>query len=290
MENKNIITRLVLALALLAALATLSGIFSGGGPGRRTIESVRGQAVTLYGRGLYQDMSAEVAIQGIAQDWVTLLFAIPALLASLYLARKDSRRGLLALSGVSGYFLVTYLLYLAMAMYNRMFLVYAALVGLSFFALLLCLFALAPRRLEETAMDKRIFRAAGRFLMLTSTLIALLWLSVIVPPLFSGGIPLQVAHYTTLIVQGFDLALFLPSAFVSGWLAVRGNRYGYLFATVNVVLLSLLMSALVAKILFMAAAGQNVIPVIFIIPVIDLAAIYFALRLLRSVREDISPS
>jgi len=149
---------------------------------------------------------------------------------------------------------------------------------------------LAPARLEESVPAPGAFRAAGRFLMLPSSLIALLWLGVILPPLLGGTTPLQVEHYTTLIVQGFDLGLFLPSAFVSGWLARRGNRLGYLFTLLQAVLLSLLMTALVSKLLFMAAAGQNVIPVIFLIPVIDLAAIYFAFRLLGSVREDALPS
>jgi len=288
MNNKKIITTLVVAIVLLSALATLSGILSDSGSGPRMVESVRGRTVALYSRGLYRDMSADVAIQGIAQDWITLLFGIPALLASLYLARKGSLRGVLALSGVIGYFLVTYLLYLAMAMYNRMFLGYVCLVGFSFFALILCLFSRDFSRLKESVMDVKLFRTAGYFLMLTSSLIAILWLSVVLPSLFSGTVPLQVEHYTTLIVQGFDLGLFLPSAFVSGWLAVRGNRHGYLFTIINVVLLALLMTALVSKILFMAAAGQNVVPAVFIIPIIDLTAIVLSFRLLGSIREDSS--
>ncbi|NMB81333.1 MAG: hypothetical protein GYA14_05900 [Ignavibacteria bacterium] len=46
-------------------------------------------------------MSTEVAIQGIAQDYITLFAGVPLLLISLFLARKNSLSGLLILAGIS---------------------------------------------------------------------------------------------------------------------------------------------------------------------------------------------
>ncbi len=46
----------------------------------------------------YQDMSGDVAIQGIAQDVVTLCIALPLLLTALYFARKGSIKGRIILS------------------------------------------------------------------------------------------------------------------------------------------------------------------------------------------------
>lgn len=286
MKNKKIITVLVILIIIISAIASLVGIFSSSGPGQRTIESVRGQSVTLYGQGLYQDMSADVAIQGIAQDWVTLLLGIPMLLAGLYFVRKGSLRGRLVLSGTIGYFLVTYLFYMTMAMYNQMFLVYIMLLGLSFFALVLTLFSYDLDQLKKSFINEKVFKYAGYFLMSNSILIAFLWLSIILPAFIKGMVPNQVEHYTTLIVQGFDLGLLLPICFVSGWLAVRKNIYGYLYSIVNLILLVILMTALVSKIIFMANAGQNVIPVIFIIPVIDLIAILFSFLIIRSTQTN----
>lgn len=84
-------------------------------------------------------MSAEVAIQGIAQDYVTLFVGIPLLLILLFIIQKEGLRGRLVLGGVLAYFFVTYLFFLVMAMYNRYFLVYSYLMGASFFALALTL-------------------------------------------------------------------------------------------------------------------------------------------------------
>lgn len=285
MKNKKIITNLVLIIVIISALVALNGIFSSGGAGEYVYESIRGNEVRIYGKGLYQHMSADVAIQGIAQDWVTLLFGIPALLASLYSARKNSKRGIFVLSGVLGYFLVTYLFYMAMAEYNRMFLAYVILLGASFFAFILNLFSYDMANLRGLFQSEKILKYTGIFLMINSILIALLWLSVIIPPLLDGTIiPKEVEHYTTLIVQGFDLGLLLPITFVSGFLALRKNSYGYLFTIINVIFLSLLMTALSSKILFMANAGQNVFPAVLIIPTIGLIAIGFSISIVKNIK------
>jgi hypothetical protein len=285
MKNKQLITSLVILIVIISAVASLVGIFSSSGAGQRTIESVRGQIVTLYGQGLYKDMSADVAIQGVAQDWVTLFLGIPMLLVGLYFARNGSLRGRLVLSGAIGYFLVTYLFYMTMAMYNQMFLAYIGLLGLSFFALAFSLFSFDLEQLRKSITNEKLFKYVGYFLMSNSILIAMLWLSIILPAFIKGVVPNQVEHYTTLIVQGFDLGLLLPICFVSGWLAVRKNIYGYLYVIVNLILLVILMTALVSKIVFMANAGQNVIPVVFIIPVIDLLAIIFSFLLIRNISD-----
>jgi hypothetical protein len=62
----KIITILVFLIATFAAAATITGIFSNDGPGQYEYKSIRGKTVTIYGKGLYKDMSAEVAPQGIA--------------------------------------------------------------------------------------------------------------------------------------------------------------------------------------------------------------------------------
>src|SRR5690554_5813060 len=122
MKQKKTITTLVLCIAVIAAVCAGIGIFSNYGPGPFEYESIRGEIIKIYGRGIYAHMSAEVAPQGIAQDYVTLFIGIPLLLISLWWARKGSLRGRYLLTGTLGYFLVTYLFYLIMGMYNPLFL------------------------------------------------------------------------------------------------------------------------------------------------------------------------
>lgn len=286
MKNSKPVTVLVILIVLASIAAAAAGIFSGGGPGQYEYESIRGEKITIYGKGLYQHMSADVAIQGIAQDYITLFAGVPLLIISLLLSRKNSLRGQFLLAGILGYFLVTYLFYLAMGMYNTVFLVYVFLLGTTFFAFLLTVFSIHGRGGVSFIKSERLIRNAGIFLIINSVMIALLWLGVVIPPLTDGTIiPREVQHYTTLIVQGFDLGLLLPAAFITGLSALRKKPLGYLFTIIYLIFLSLLMTALVSKILFMAAAGANVIPVIFIMPSIALISIIFSALLLRNIRE-----
>jgi hypothetical protein len=273
-KHKQTISTLVSLIAVLAIIAAASGLWMKGGPGTYDYVSIRGKTISIWGEGLYQHMSATVAPQGIAQDYVTLFIALPVLLFSLLAARRGSLRSMMVLTGTIAYFLVTYLFYLVMAMYNAMFLVYVALTGTSFYAFILSIHSLGNVRLSAAFNHRTPVKLLGGMLVFIAASIAMLWLRIVVPPLLDGSIiPVETEHYTTLIVQGLDLSILLPSTIIAGILLMRRASAGYLFAPVLYVFLSLLMTALMAKIITMAGLGYNVIPAVFIIPVFNLIAI-----------------
>jgi hypothetical protein len=285
MKQTKTITILVFIIAAISAAAASVGIFSRQGPGTYEYLSIRGQIVTVYGKGLYQHMSAEVAIQGIAQDYVTLFIGVPLLLISLFIARKGSLKGRFILAGTLGYFLVTYLFYLAMGMYNPLFLAYAFLMGASFFAITLTMMSFDVNILPGFFRENTPVKFAGGFLIFNAFSIALLWLSIVVPPLIEGTVyPKGLEHYTTLIVQGMDLGLLLPLAAVTGVLLIRKKPFGYLLGPVYFTFLSLLMTALTAKITAMGMAGYNIIPAVFIIPTFNLLSIICSILLVKNIK------
>lgn len=288
MKYKNSLTILVMLIAAIAALTTSFGIFSKAGPGSFQYESIRGRTVQIYGKGIYQHMSADVAIQGIAQDYVTLFIGIPLLLIAWFGYRRNSLRGRFLLAGTLGYFWVTFLFYTAMAMYNIMFLGYVSLLSFSTFGLILMLLSFDVPQLEQHFTFTTPTKFVGGFLMFNSLSIALLWLSTILPPLLDGTIyPDALQHYTTLIVQGFDLGMLLPLSFVSGLLLIRRKPMGFLAGTVYIVFLSLLMTALTAKLIAMALNDVPVIPAIFIIPMFNVITILCAALMLKNVQQGI---
>ena len=284
-HNKTI-SILVFIIAVFAISATTIGIFSSDGSGQYEFKSIRGKTVMIYGKGLYKHMSAEVAPQGIAQDYITLFAGIPSLLISLFLARKGSLKGKYLLAGTLGYFLVTYLFYTVMGMYNKMFLAYVVLMGASFYAFLLTLLSFPINNLKDKFKASTPVKATGGFLIFNSIAIGSLWLSIVIPPLLEGTvIPVQVEHYTTLIVQGLDLGILLPAAFICGLLLRKKQPLGYVLAPTYFVFLSLLMTALTAKVIAMWSLGYNVVPVIFIIPTFNVITIVCTVLLLGNVGE-----
>ena len=110
---------------------------------------------------------------------------------------------------------------------------------------------------------------------------------ILVTPLIDGTIyPDALQHYTTLIVQGFDLGLLLPISFVVGLLLMKRSPWGYLFGTLYIVFLSVLMTALTAKLIAMAINGVSVVPAIFIIPTINIITIYCAYSIIRNIQIE----
>ena len=281
MTFQRAISVLTLVIAVAALAASLTGILSRSGPGPWVYESVREQEVTVFGRGVYRHMSADVAVQGIGQDVITAGVAVPALLLALRRARRGRLGARVALAGVLMYTLVTYLFYLVMAMYSVLFLVYVLLLGCSFFAFGLVMWGLIPEAARiRTAVGHRATGGWGAFLIANAGMIAFLWLGVVVPPLLDGTVfPEAVQHYTTLVVQGLDLAILLPLSAVAGWLLRRRQPAGFVLAPVYLVFLTLLMAALVAKLVAMSLTGVPVVPAIFIIPAITIAAAVGALRM-----------
>jgi hypothetical protein len=288
MKYKKAVSMLVYGISILAIMATTAGIFSKSGPGEYDHISIRGETVLIFGKGIYQDMSVDVAIQGIAQDVVTLCIAIPFLLATLFFARKGSLKGRIMLSGSLLYFFLTYLFYLAMAMFNPLFLVYVLLLSASFFALVLTLSSLYFENLSQYFHSKLPVKFLGGFLIFNAVVIGSLWLQVVIPPLFKEVIPVDLDHYTTLIVQGFDLALFLPISLISGVLLIKRVPIGYFLASVYFIFLSLLMTALSGKIIGMALMGVNVIPAIIIIPAINLTTILGSMIIFKNFKHKVN--
>jgi hypothetical protein len=287
MKRKQTITILIGAIIILSATAALVGIFTTGGPGNFGYETIRGETVTIYGKGIYKHMSADVAIQGIAQDVVTLFIGIPLLLFSLFGFRKSSVKNRFLLTGVTGYFFVTYLFYTAMGMYNELFLVYVTLLGLTFFALFNLFISFDIKIISEYFSVKAPAKFTGGFLIFNSIAIALMWLGRVIPPLLDGSVyPVDLQHYTTMIVQGFDLGLLLPVSFVAGWLLLKKRPMGFLIGVPYIVFLSVLMSALTAKIIAMGINGVNIIPAVFIIPAINLVTIVCAVLMVKNTKEN----
>lgn len=272
---------LVILIALVSGFAAAMGLFYRDGNGPFEFTSLQGKTVVISGNGLYKNMSADVAIQGQAQDVITLFVAIPLLLVLAFASVKNNLRRSLILSGILGYFLVTYTFYLNMAAYNILFLAYAALMGLSFFAFYISIKNINRSSLLENLKDKRPAFSAW-VLMVIPVLIGFLWLNIVVPPLLDGTIyPDALQHYTTLIVQGNDLGMALPISFVVGLLYRKRHIEGLLYAPVYLVFLSFLMLALIAKIIGMSTTGVPVGPPIVIIPVFWLISLTGAGIILR---------
>ena len=77
----------------------------------------------------------------------------------------------------------------------------------------------------------------------------------------------------------FFIAVPLPLSPVAGVQLVRRVPFGLLLGAVYLFFLSFMMTALTAKVLAMAFLGQNVVPIIFLIPSQAAATVIFVILL-----------
>jgi hypothetical protein len=171
------------------------------------------------------------AAQGIGQDWFDLLVLAPALIAAWVWMRRDRRHGGLILAGALACAVYTFAIYTFSVHFNALFLVYCAVFGLSFFALV----AIVGERTAADG-DRSVARerGAGAFLIGVGVVFGLLWLAEIVPALASGVPPasLVAAGLATNPVHVLDLSIVLPSFVAAGVALVRARPIGRVLAPI----------------------------------------------------------
>lgn len=288
MKHIRTVTILSVLISVLAAVAAGYGLFSGsGGSGKEyTFTSIWGEAVQIYGTGVYSHESVSMAAQAKGQDAVTLIMAIPLLLVSLIMTVKGSVKGRLLLAGTLGYFLYTYASYSFLAMYNSLFLVYVMLLSASFFAFILTLLSFDKDRLHSYFKESLPAKRLGSFLLFIAFMILMLWLGKIINPLLSGTVPQGLEHYSTLVIQALDLAIVVPVATVTGILLIRRQPIGYLMAAVVIFKAVTLLTAITAMLVAMVIVGEVVSAAeLVIFPAFNVGVIVCMIILLRNVIE-----
>jgi hypothetical protein len=207
--SKTVLWLSVLA-ALLVLLASVSGIF----------------LTSIYARE-----TPYWAVQGIGQDIVNIV-AVALLLIAVYFVNKGSVKAFLVWSGVLLYLIYAYVIYAFDVHFNRLFLVYVAIPGLSFYALVGSVIHLHLDKYQTSFSATTKARAVSVFLLVLGVVFYLLWLSEEIPALLTGKIPQSVmaANLPTNPVHVLDVALYLPAMIITGVLLWRRKLLGFLLA------------------------------------------------------------
>lgn len=257
MRFKKTIGFLTILIVILAGIAAACGIFLTGGEKEIPLRSIHQNFVMAYGQGIYKNESVSMALQARAQDGITLVLGVPALLWSFLLSGKGSLKGRFLLLGLLGYLLYTYATYSFGAMYNGLFLVYVAVLSACFFAFILTFLSLWEEDIQSR-LDKRFpEKFVGVILIVTAALAGMMWLKRICIPLMNQEVPGELEHYTTLVIQALDLAILLPSGILAGILLMKKNKFGYLLAPVLVIKQMVLVIVIIAMFINQSSNGVS---------------------------------
>lgn len=286
MKNQKSISILVFFITILSIVATTYAIVSNQGSGEYEYKSIFGETISIYGKGLYKHDSVSMAVQAIAQDYVTLFIGVPLLILSFYLSRKGRLKGRLLLTGTLGYFLYTYASYSFLSMYNSLFLIYVLLMSASFFAFTLAMMSFEVAKLAQSFNEKLPVKLIGGFLLFASFVFGLMWLGKIVQPLINHTPVIGIDHYTTLVIQALDLGFVVPVGIVSGVLLIKRQPFGYLLGSVIIIKDITLLTALSAMVFLQIQAGVEVsLVVVILVLLLNIFAIYLMVLILKNVNE-----
>ncbi len=243
---------LSIAVGILAALAALQGLFN---------------------QAAYASEAASFAIQGRAQDLVTVVWVLPLYGVALYHLRRGSLAARLAWLGMLLYFAYTYVLAAMGLAHNSLFLLYVATYSLSLALLIVGLTCMHLSDLPWRFSLRLPRRAIAVFMLLVGAALAGLWLMEIVRALAAGRLPSMLADTVTqsLVVQALDLGIIVPLSILGGIALWRGTGLGYLLTGLVLTKSITMGPALLSMAAFLYAAGLPVAP-----PMIAFAALVTA--------------
>jgi hypothetical protein len=206
--------------------------------------------------GLYRD-NTWVTSQLRGADFVRLVVAVPVFAGAMYFTLRGSTRGLLVWLGFLWLAVYDYAFYLFAAAFNELFLVYAAIFGLSVATLIWALPRLDVDAIRQTFSERTPVRLIGGYMLFWVLALGGLWVAQSMAFLFTGDVPQSVidSAHPTAIVFALDLGVLLPAVFLGGlWLWQR-KPWGYVLAVMVNVKGATYALALISMGVFMERAG-----------------------------------
>jgi 2-dehydropantoate 2-reductase len=239
-------------------------------------------------KSIYARETPSWAVQGIGQDIVNLV-AVVVLCIAAYCANKGSVKAFLVWSGVLLYLLYAYLIYAFDIHFNSLFLVYVAIVGLSFYALVGSVIQMHLDSLQTSFSATIPARLVSVFFLVLGTVFSLVWLREEILALVTGAIPPGVieANLPTNPVHILDLGLYLPAMLITALMLWRRKLPGYLFAGPLLVFSTLMGTAILVIFLIMSWQGMSTsVGVEAFFVVIIVVSFILSVLFLREVKEQ----
>ncbi|MBN1248520.1 MAG: hypothetical protein JXC32_12740 [Anaerolineae bacterium] len=227
-----------LLIIVLSSIAAGVGLFWQGGEGAFISETLRGQSVEIYGRGLYAFETAFRAPILRGADAIILFIGIPAFTVALLLYRSGSLHGGILMTGLLSCFLYDYASLAFSAAYNPFFLVYLILFSASLFAFVLMFLSIDVDELADRISPRFPHRGISVFVFIAG-LSPAVWLIDHIAALVAGHTPTNLASYTTDVTTVIDVGVITPAALLASTLLRRRRPMGYLLSSTLQILLIL---------------------------------------------------
>lgn len=188
----------------------------------------------LYTPEFYAREAPNWQVQSVGQDLVNLFLIVPVLICSAFLTYKKRKAVILVWGGVLLYLVYTFTIYCFAVHFNKLFIIYCFIWGLSFYGFSWFLFNLVKEHFPTEAFVTIPRLTTGIFFIILSVLFYLLWFFDIVTAMFNNQIPENVKEtglYTN-PVHVLDISILLPGVLIIAVFLLKKKLLGFLLAPV----------------------------------------------------------
>ncbi len=216
--------------------------------------------------GFYSRESVHWQVQTYGQDLVDLCLVVPVLLISAVGLSRGRPAFAPVWAGTVLYLLYTFTIYCFDVHFNRLFLIYCLVLGLSFYGFLTYIIQFLPVSPSPPLHPDAVPRRAGYYLILVAGIFSLLWLKDILPATFDDAVPQSLADVglPTNPVHVMDLAIFLPGMAITGVLLLRNHYLGWFMAPVILAFTVLMNLTIAILMILMSRHGFAINPAIVV--------------------------
>jgi hypothetical protein len=218
--------------------------------------AVPAHAAGLAAPSIYRD-PAVILPQNLATDLVTLVVGLPLLGGAALAMRTGSLRARVLWLAALGFLVYDYAMYALAVRWNRLFLVYVALLGLALFALIVGLAGTDPGPVRTALAGRAPVRSAVAYLVGVVVAVGATWLAEELRAAWTGTLPPTVQQFgtPTNMVHVLDLGIVFPAMGLAAVLLVRDRPWGYVLTSVLLVKAATIGLWVLAMIWFSARAG-----------------------------------
>lgn len=237
----------------------------------------------------YAQETTNWALQAIAQDYINLFLVAPLLLVASFSLLKKSLRAFFVWLGLLLYLIYSYVLYSFFIHFGPLFLVYVAILGLSFYSFLGSLIGLDWQIIGRNFVNVPV-KAASRLLLIIGIMFYALWSSDIIRALISGGLPQDVDKIGLFVnpIQVLDMAFLLPGAIIVSHLLRQKNALGQILTVPFLTFFITMGAAIIAIMIVLSQGGFSLPwPQMIMMGIIIMISSFVAFRFLKNLNSTI---
>lgn len=291
MKKIQLSDALVIMIVLLLAISSIVGVCSFDTTKSYMALNQYGERIQMWGKGIYSHDSYFKAPIFIGTDVFILVLVIPMTIVALIKEIKSrtmkSKLLLMSINGISLYYAASIAFGVT---YNGLLLIYIALFGLTFFAMVGHISEISRDELHDKSDQVKLTRGLSIFLLLSGVSLFVAWLPDIIPTYFTGNSLSLIEVYTTEITYVLDMAIVCPIIFICLYQLKHQIEFGKILLVMILKTCELIGIMVIFQTLFQVLSGIYLpLPVLIIkagiFVVLSTFALYYEQKFYKGISE-----